>query len=53
MVQIPLNGPKRVVDTCREVLQAAQAGGDEFSAALISDRMRIHEKAAWMLRALR
>jgi starvation-inducible DNA-binding protein len=52
MVKILLTGHERVVKTCREALQAAQAGGDESSAALISDRMRIHEKTAWMLRSL-
>jgi starvation-inducible DNA-binding protein len=52
MVKILLNGHERVVKTCREALQAAQAGGDGSSAALISDRMRIHEKTAWMLRSL-
>jgi starvation-inducible DNA-binding protein len=46
MVRILLNGHERVVRTCREVLQAAQAGGDGSSTALISDRMRIHEKSA-------
>ena len=30
----------------------AQQADDESSAALISDRMRIHEKTAWMLRAI-
>ncbi len=44
---------EQVVRTCREVLSKAQAGDDESSAALISDRMRIHEKTAWMLRAMR
>ncbi len=29
-----------------------QQADDESSSALISDRMRIHEKTAWMLRAL-
>lgn len=52
MVKILLSGHERVVKTCREALQAAQAGGDESSAALISDRMRIHEKTAWMLRSI-
>ena len=38
--------------TSREVLATAQEADDESSAALISDRMRIHEKTAWMLRSL-
>ena len=52
MIEILTAGHEQVVRTCRKVLARAQAGGDESSAALISDRMRIHEKTAWMLRAL-
>jgi len=52
MVAILTAGHEQVVRTCREALKRAQAGDDESSAALISDRMRIHEKTAWMLRAL-
>jgi len=52
MVAILTAGHEQVVRTCREALKKAQAGDDESSAALISDRMRIHEKTAWMLRAL-
>jgi DNA-binding ferritin-like protein len=42
----------RLIKTCREVLAPAQQAGDESTAALVSDRMRVHEKTAWMLRAL-
>jgi len=52
MVEILTGGHERVVKTCREVLALAQEGNDESTAALVSDRMRIHEKTAWMLRAL-
>ena len=52
MVEILTASHEQVVRTCRQVLKLAQAGDDESSAALISDRMRIHEKSAWMLRAL-
>ena len=41
-----------LVKTCREVLAPAQQAGDESTVALVSDRMRVHEKTAWMLRAL-
>jgi starvation-inducible DNA-binding protein len=43
---------EQVVRSCREVLATAQEAGDESTAALVSDRMRVHEKTAWMLRAL-
>ncbi len=52
MVHLLTLGHEQVVKTCREALGAAQAADDESSAALISDRMRVHEKTAWMLRAL-
>jgi len=52
MVEILTAGHEQVVRTSREALKRAQAADDESSASLISDRMRIHEKTAWMLRAL-
>lgn len=51
MVQILTKGHELVVKTCREVLKDAQDAGDESTIALVSDRMRVHEKTAWMLRA--
>jgi starvation-inducible DNA-binding protein len=51
MVEILTTSHEQVVKTCRSVLKVAQQADDESSAALISDRMRIHEKTAWMLRA--
>ena len=38
--------------TCREALKLAEDAEDESSAALVSDRMVIHEKTAWMLRMM-
>lgn len=52
MVSILTSSHEAVVKTCRNALKVAQAADDESSAALISDRMRIHEKTAWMLRAM-
>jgi len=52
MVKILLNGHEAVVKTCCKVLVSAQQADDESSPALVSDRMRLHEKTAWMLRAL-
>lgn len=52
MVRLLTLGHEQVVKTCRAALSKAQAADDESSAALISDRMRIHEKTAWMLRAM-
>ena len=52
MIEILNNSHETVVRVCRVALKVAQDVDDESSAALISDRMRIHEKTAWMLRAL-
>lgn len=52
MVEILTGAHEQVVKTCREVLSVAQNANDESTASLVSDRMRIHEKTAWMLRAM-
>lgn len=52
MVDRLTQGHEQVVRTAREVLSIAQDAEDESTAALVSDRMRIHEKTAWMLRAI-
>lgn len=52
MVKILTQGHEQVVKTCREALARAQEANDESSTALVSDRMRVHEKTAWMLRAM-
>lgn len=52
MVDILTRGHETVVKTCRSVLKIAEDAVDESTLALVSDRMRIHEKTAWMLRAL-
>lgn len=51
MVKILLQGHESVVKTCRDVLKISQAADDESTNALVGDRMRVHEKTAWMLRA--
>lgn len=52
MVDLLTAGHEQVIRTCREVLKLAQEAADESTASLASDRMRIHEKTAWMLRVL-
>ena len=52
MVRILTQSHEQVVKTCRDVLTPAQNAADESTVALVSDRMRVHEKTAWMLRAL-
>ena len=53
MVELLTRGHEQVIKTCREVLKIAQNAEDESTASLVSERMRIHEKTAWMLRATR
>lgn len=52
MIRILTEGHEQVVKSCRDALKPAQEADDESSIALISDRMRIHEKTAWMLRSM-
>ena len=52
MVSTLVSSHEQVVKTCRRVLKLAQSGDDESSASLVSDRMREHEKTAWMLRSM-
>ncbi|WP_406566760.1 Dps family protein [Aestuariirhabdus haliotis] len=53
MVDLLTRGHEQVVKTSRAALKLAQDADDESTAALVSDRMRIHEKTSWMLRATR
>ncbi|WP_076419261.1 Dps family protein [Colwellia sp. UCD-KL20] len=51
MVELLTKGHEQVIRTARGVLKIAQQADDESTASLVSDRMGIHEKTAWMLRA--
>lgn len=46
-----LTSHETVVRTARAALVVAQEIDDESSAGLIADRLSVHEKTAWMLRA--
>lgn len=52
MVAILTSDNETLVRTARRILPLAQGANDESTASLISDRMAIHEKTAWMLRSL-
>ncbi|MGB5627854.1 MAG: Dps family protein [Woeseiaceae bacterium] len=45
-------GQETVVRTAREAFPAAAAVNDEPTADLLTQRMQIHEKNAWMLRSM-
>ena len=45
-------GQETVVRTARAAFPAADAANDEPTADLLTQRMQIHEKNAWMLRSM-
>ncbi|MES2636891.1 MAG: Dps family protein [Pseudomonadota bacterium] len=45
-------GHEAVCRTARSVFPAADAASDEASADLLTQRLQLHEKTAWMLRSL-
>jgi starvation-inducible DNA-binding protein len=52
MVAELVEGHEAVIRTARAALPAANEGGDEATADLLTQRLQIHEKTAWMLRSL-
>lgn len=52
MIAQLVQGQEAVVRTARSVFPAVEAAHDEPSADLLTQRMQIHEKNAWMLRSL-
>ena len=52
MVRELVSGHEAVARTARSLYPIVQAAGDEPSADLLTQRLQIHEKTAWMLRSL-
>jgi len=52
MVQQLIAGQEAVVRTARKLFPVVDKAGDEPTADLLTQRMQIHEKNAWMLRSL-
>ena len=52
MIRLLIEGQEAIVRTAREVLPTADAADDEPTLDLITQRMQVHEKNAWMLRSL-
>jgi len=52
MIRILVKGQETVVRTAREVFPSAEGANDEPTADLLTQRMQVHEKTAWMLRSL-
>lgn len=52
MIKQLVFGQEAVVRTAREVLPIAEKAGDQPTVDMLSARMEVHEKNAWMLRSL-
>ncbi len=52
MIRELVLGQEAVTRTARDVLPAANAASDEPTGDLLTQRMQIHEKNAWMLRSM-
>ena len=52
MIERLLKGQETVVRTARSIFAAVDTAHDEPTADLLTQRMQIHEKNAWMLRSL-
>ena len=52
MVRELVTGHEAVARTARSIFPLAEAANDEPTADLLTQRLQIHEKTAWMLRSL-
>ncbi len=52
MIQMLVEGQEAVVRTARSIFPVVDEVSDEPTADLLTQRMQVHEKTAWMLRSL-
>ena len=52
MIKQLVVGQETVVRTARSILPLVDKASDEPTADLLTQRMQVHEKTAWMLRSL-
>jgi starvation-inducible DNA-binding protein len=52
MIRLLVEGNEAVARTARAVFPVADKAGDEPTADLLTQRLQVHEKTAWMLRSL-
>ncbi len=52
MVRLLVAGHEAVARTSRAVFPAVEKASDESTADLLTQRLQVHEKTAWMLRSL-
>lgn len=52
MIRLLVEGQETVVRTARSIFPVVDDASDEPTADLLTQRMQVHEKTAWMLRSL-
>ena len=52
MVRLLVSGHEAVARTARKTFPVVDKAGDESTADLLTQRLQVHEKTAWMLRSL-
>jgi starvation-inducible DNA-binding protein len=52
MIKLLIEGQEAVVRTARSVFPVVEQANDEATADLLTQRLQLHEKTAWMLRSL-
>lgn len=52
MIKLLVEGQEAVVRTARSLYPSVEACSDEATADLLTQRIQLHEKTAWMLRSL-
>jgi starvation-inducible DNA-binding protein len=52
MIKKLVDGQEAVARTARSIFPAVERASDEPTADLLTQRMQVHEKTAWMLRSL-
>ena len=52
MIRLLVEGQEAVVRTARSLFPVVEKAGDEATADLLTQRIQLHEKTAWMLRSL-
>ena len=52
MIRLLVSGHEAVARTARKIFPAVEKASDEPTADLLTQRLQVHEKTAWMLRSL-
>lgn len=52
MLENLLKGHETVARTCREAFPSAEEASDQATMDLLTQRLQVHEKTAWMLRSI-